>query len=104
MARPHIVVDAADAQLARVALGMLYAEHKGLPYPHPGGLYVWDPKPSADGTEVAFGPCDTLDGDPDDASWALGQSIETGIGTLTMPAAAQQLEDSWFPPPPSSEW
>ncbi len=97
MARPYIVVPIADAQIARVMIGMLYAELKELSYPMPGpNLYVWDPRKNVAETHVAFGPCDELDGFPDDAEWCLGQSVETEMGTLTLPEESEQLETSWF--------
>jgi len=102
MARPFIVVPIADADIARSAIGMLYAAHKNLSYPMPdNALYVWDPRPNVAQTECAFGPIDELDGNPDDAGWALGQSVQTSLGSLTLPGEARFLDlDTWFWYPP----
>jgi hypothetical protein len=105
MANNYIVVDAIDAQLVRVALGMLYAERYEYDYPMPGpSYYVWDPKPNAAGTRVAFGPLDSLGGtEADFGAWCCGRGLETDVGTITIPAVAETLEASWFPPPPPEE-
>jgi hypothetical protein len=95
----YIVVGVADAQLARVMFGRLYAQRHGVPYPIPGTLYVWDPQPNALGTQVAFGPIDLFEGEEDFGDWCMGRSLVTDLGTLTLPSAAQVLEPSWFPIP-----
>jgi hypothetical protein len=101
----YIVVTALDAQLVRVGLGMLFAQRYSYPYPMPGPTYyVWDPKPNASGTHVAFGPLDSLGGsEADFGAWCLGRELVTGLGTLTLPATAETLDASWFPPPPEEE-
>lgn len=101
MVKDYIVVAAADAQIAGVALGMLFAQRNNLSYPMPGPtLFIWIPRISADGTEVAFGPIDSLDGEPTDfGTWCLGRELTTGIGTLTFPEASESLDTEWFPPP-----
>jgi hypothetical protein len=99
MSYRYIVVGTADAQLARVMFGRLYAERHAVAYPVPGTPYVWDPRPSASGTEVAFGPIDLLEGEEDFGDWCLGRALVTDLGTLTLPADAQDLDSSWFPPP-----
>jgi hypothetical protein len=99
----YIVVPIADAQLMNVALGMAYAELGEYGYPMPGPTYyVFEPKPNAAGTQVAFGPLDSLGEEGIDATfgtWVLGRSITTSIGTINMPATAQTLPASWFPAP-----
>lgn len=99
MAHRYIVVGVADAQLARVIIGRLYAERHDVPYPVPGALYVWDPRPSLSGTEVAFGPIELFEGEEDFGDWCLGRELVTDLGTLSLPDEAQELEASWFPPP-----
>ncbi len=97
----YIVVPKSEAQLVRVGLGMLYAQKNNYDYPFFGTYYIWDPLPSADDTEVAFGPLDSLGGD--DAGfgeWCLGRDLQTSMGTLTLPSTAQTLQETWFPPPP----
>jgi hypothetical protein len=100
MSYRYIVVSTPDAQLARVMFGRLYAERHEVPYPVPGTPYIWDPRPSLSGTQVAFGPIDLFEGEEDFGDWCLGRSLVTDLGTLTLPATAETLDASWFPPPP----
>lgn len=108
MSSHYIVVPAAEAELVRIGLGMLYAQRKGLPYPMPPAsaptLYVWDPRLSASGLQVAFGPLDSLGGeDADFGEWCLGRELVTSLGILTLPATSEELNASWFPTPPPPE-
>lgn len=98
-----IVVPIGEAQLVRVGIGMLYAQKNSYPYPMPGPTYyIWDPQPNVAGTHVAFGSLDSLGGDDIGfGEWCLGRELSTSLGTLTLPAAAETLESSWFAPPPS---
>lgn len=98
-AQDYIVCEIADAELLRSALGILYAQRAEIPYPMPGPTwYVWDPMPSASGTQAAFGPLDSLGGpDTDFGEWCLGREVETGLGTLTVPADSESLSETWFP-------
>jgi len=101
MAADYIVVPIAEAQLVRVGLGMLYAQKNGYDYPFFGTYYIWDPLPNVANTHVAFGSLTSLGGsDAGFGAWCLGRELHTSLGTLTLPAAAESLEPSWFPPPP----
>jgi hypothetical protein len=97
----YIVVPQAEAEIVRVALGMLLAQFLEEDYPMPGGsLYAWDPLLSEGGTQAAFGPFVSEGVMAGFGEWALGKSIEMSVGTITMPSTAQELTASWFPPPP----
>lgn len=99
----YIVVPAVDAERVREALGRVAAEAQGKPYPIPGPTpesqperYYADPQRSADGTKVAFGPRDPwLDA-------ALGKSVTTDGGAVSVPAKYESLTLDWFAPPPGS--
>lgn len=93
-----LVVPSADAEKAREALGRLYAESIGKPYPIPSNpptpgaetKYYVDPKPSTDGQRAALGPKDAfIDG-------VLGKTVETTSGPYTLPTQYESLESSWF--------
>jgi hypothetical protein len=104
----HLVVPNADAPKVNEALGRLYAASYDPPESYPimgrfadtgeinpdleaATYFYQEPKPGANGTHTAFF-ADTLV-----QSW-LGQTVQTGLGEVTLPSEVTVLEDNWFPP------
>lgn len=111
MSADYIVVSATNAELTKIALGMLGAKYltdvyqEPYAYPMPGPtFFIWDGKPNVAGDQVAFGPLPTGI-DPDFGTWCLGKELEiddNGLEvSITIPSSAQSLDTNWFPPPPS---
>lgn len=105
-----IVVPVADSEKYHEATGRLYADSIQEVYPirshFPNGdidpdlshgtFYWCDPRPSRDGTQVAFEVDEVLSG-------LLGRTCETTLGECTLPTDTQDLDEDWFkvqgPPP-----
>lgn len=104
----YIVVSAENAELTKIALGMLgagYLEQQyQVPYAYPmqgPTHYIWNAALSLDGTQAAFGPLDTGI-DPEFGTWCLGRELEVTddelVVSITIPSTAQTLAPSWFAP------
>lgn len=103
----YLVVDNADAAKVNEALGRLYAASMDPPADWPilgrfadtgeidpdpahATYFYQEPKPGVNGTQTAFF-ADALV-----QTW-LGQTVQTGLGEVTLPSAVTALEDDWFP-------
>ena len=110
MASQYIVVSAPNAEITKIAIGMLGAQYLtqepfNMPYayPMPGPtFFVWPGAASVDGTQVAFGPFES-GLDEGFGAWCLGRELEFDdnglVVSVTIPSTSQELESTWFAPP-----